>query len=461
MINKNNDLIFFFSIWSFLLGVFISDFFKISIYLIVLIIVTILFFIFINKNIIIVFILIFLLIGIFRFENIEKINNADFLLNKDFEFKGKIIKEADKRENNTHYFVELYDYNSVVKVTISHFPELKFNQEIVFKGKLQRPEKFKNENDIYFDYPKFLAKDGVAYVMFFPQIISKKDLDKNLQDIFYEKLINIKNWFNKSLRKNLKEPQSALAGGILVGSKQALGAELLEDFRRAGLIHLVVLSGYNVTIIADAIRRLFANLPLFLSKSLSIFFIICFAILSGANSTTIRASIMAIIAVLIFSTERKYLVIRALWVAAFIMVLWNPRILAGDPGFQLSFLATLGLIHLSPKISSILKFIPEKFGLRENISSTISTQIIVLPLLVKMTGEISVIALFANILILPIMPITMLLSALSGLFIFLGPITKIFSASAYVLLTYIISIAEKFSDLSFAVLKIVFNDTPI
>lgn len=459
-------MIFYSVIFAFLLGVFIFENVGLGFYSIVFLLVASIYFLIAFKNIKLLFIILFFILGAWRILNIEKINNADFLLNKEVEFIGVIIAEPDKREFSTHYVVKLDDYNSTVRLTLARFPQLFFNEKISFKGKIQKPETFENENGIIFDYPKFLAKDGIAYVIFHPIIISR---EKNVPDnlfqksiiIFYETLIYIKNIFSITLQKELKEPEAGLAAGILIGSKQALGKELLEDFRRAGLIHLVVLSGYNVTIIADAVRKILSGLPIFYAKSLSIFFIISFAILTGASATTIRASIMAIISVSVFSTTRKYQVNRALWVAAFLMVFQNPRILTGDPGFQLSFVATLGLIHISPLIYAKLKFVTEKFQIREIISSTIATQIVVLPLLIKMTGEISVVAMISNLLVLPLMPTAMLLSAISGTFSFLYPFTKIISLPTYFILNFIIFVAEKTSGLSFAVIKIAFNNFPI
>lgn len=459
-------MLFYSVVFSFLAGVFVFEVIELKIYSIVFIFLVGIYFLITFKNFQVFLMILFFLVGGWRILNIEKINNADFLLNEDYQFAGVVVSEPDKREFNTHYIVELKEYNSLTKITLPRFPELAFNEQIIFSGKLQSPESFENENGIEFNYPKFLAKDGIAYLMFYPKLISREEnVPENFLDKiwinFYKTLIKIKSVFSVSLQKELKEPQAGLAAGILIGSKQALGKDLLEDFRRAGLIHLVVLSGYNVTIIADAIRKLLSGLPIFYAKNLSIFFIISFAILTGASATTIRASIMAIIAVLSFSTSRKYQVNRALWVAAFLMVLHNPRILTGDPGFQLSFVATLGLIHISPLISEKLKFITEKFQIREIISTTIATQIAVLPLLIKMTGEVSVVAMISNLLVLPFMPLAMLLSAISGMFSFLNPIVKIVSFSAYIILSFIIFVAEWTSSLSFAVIKISFNNLPI
>lgn len=453
-------------IFSFILGVFIFEKFDFSLHFGFLLLIVSIYY-FVNfKNLRVVLVILFFAIGAYRVATLEKIGNADFLLETNHNFVGVIIKESDKREHNTHYVVKLEEHDSLVRLTLPRYPSLEFNDKIYFSGKISAPKTFENENGIEFDYPKFLAKDGIAYTLFYPKIISVEENvpESFVQKIwinFYKSLIKIKSKFSISLQRELKEPQAGLAAGILIGSKQALGSELLDDFRRSGLIHLVVLSGYNVTIIADAIRNILSGLPIFYAKTLSIFFIFSFAVLTGASATTIRASIMAIISVLAFSTTRKYEVNRALWVAGFLMVFQNPRILIGDPGFQLSFVATLGLIHISPLISQRLKFITERLQFREIVSTTIATQIAVLPLLINMTGDVSVVAIVSNLLVLPLMPMAMLLSAISGAFAFLGPIIKIVSLTAYVILSFIIFVAEKSSSLSFAVIKISLNNFPI
>jgi len=102
-------------------------------------------------------------------------------------------------------------------------------------------------------------------------------------------------------------------------------------------------------------------------------------------------------------------------VAGFFMVFHNPNILLYDPSFQLSFLATVGLIYVSPKIEHIFRFIPKKSGMREIVGATIGTQIFILPFLVYLVGQISLVSLPVNILILPFIPITMLFGFITGM----------------------------------------------
>jgi competence protein ComEC len=117
---------------------------------------------------------------------------------------------------------------------------------------------------------------------------------------------------------------------------------------------------------------------------------------------------MALLVLLARGTGRIYDVRRALFLVAAAMIMWEPRILFFDPGFQLSFLATFGLLYLSEPVEKKLIWLPEWGGLRGATTSTLATQIFVLPWLLYQTGEISIVALPVNLLVLAAVPLTML-----------------------------------------------------
>src|SRR5690606_38185089 len=125
--------------------------------------------------------------------------------------------------------------------------------------------------------------------------------------------------------------------------------------------------------------KAFSFLPRSLGLASGAGSIVLFAIMTGASATTIRASIMALVVILARGAGRRYDVTRALTFAAVLMVAENPRILAFDIGFQLSFLATLALIFVSPLVSDRLSFVSERFQLREILSTSISTQLFTAP----------------------------------------------------------------------------------
>jgi competence protein ComEC len=180
-----------------------------------------------------------------------------------------------------------------------------------------------------------------------------------------------------------------------------------------------------------------------------------FALLVGLSATVVRASIMA--AILLFGKllGRTYDVLRALLFAALIMVLINPYILLYDIGFQLSFMATLGLVLVLPQFESTLATHSTQLKFRDLFFATVVTQIFVLPLLMYHIGEVSLVSVIVNMLVLPVVPVAMLLTFVAGL---VGSVSTtlgmLFGFAAYVPLQLIIVIAESFAAFPWAVVTI-------
>jgi len=253
------------------------------------------------------------------------------------------------------------------------------------------------------------------------------------------------------LESSLGEPYAALASGLIVGEKSALGKKLLEDFRKVGLIHIVVLSGYNITIVADAMRRLLVFLPRVWGIFIGGVGMAMFGVLVGGGATVVRSCLMASIALLADLIRRDYSVIRALFFVGLLMLIQNPLILLHDPSFQLSFLATLGLIILASPIEKHITFITERFGIRGIVASTIATQIFVSPYILYMMGQISIIGMIVNILVLPFIPLTMLFGSLVGIIgIFSLSLAQPFAWCSHFLLSYELFIVKHFAYLPFA-----------
>ncbi|MCK5021769.1 MAG: ComEC/Rec2 family competence protein [Candidatus Pacebacteria bacterium] len=382
----------------------------------------------------------------------------DNFIGKNISMLGIIVEEADERENHIKLIVEIFEIENLkelktkILLTTSHYPQFKYGDEIKIIGELEKPKNFQTDNGKDFDYISYLKKDKVFYLSFFPEVEFVSEGNGN---IIKEKLFTLKYLFLEKVRKTIPEPQVSLLGGLLLGSKQSLGEELQEDFRKVGLIHVVVLSGYNVSIIAGSILAFLSFLPQMIGMILGSLGIILFAIMVGGTATIIRASIMALLVILARATGRESEVIRALFLAGFLMILYNPQIVVFDPSFQLSFMATLGLICLSSKISNVFKFIPQKFYLRESATATISTQVFVLPLLLYMTGELSLVSVFVNLLVLMFIPVTMLFGFLTGVISFVSIYLSLpFSYITCFLLSYELKIVELFSNLPLASIKI-------
>lgn len=384
-------------------------------------------------------------------------------LNTKIVIEGIVFAEPDVREDSVRLSVRadaLFAKGAtttidagVLVVAPAHIGIL-YGDRVRAEGTLELPEAFDTGVGRQFDYPLFLAKDGILYTLSFSQVESLGGNEGNSLKAF---ALSLKRMYLDGLQRALSEPQAGLAGGITAGDKRGLGAELSETFRTVGLTHIIVLSGYNIMIVIYGISRVLTWFSVRRSVEFgaSIFVAVFFALMTGFASASVRAAAMATIAVAGSATGRLYIASRALAVVALGMVVWNPFVLVYDPGFQLSVLATAGLIIFTPLIAPRLTFITDKFALREIAATTIATQLTVLPLLLYQNGELPVYSLFANLLVLVVVPWAMLLSlfaALAG--IVLGPIAVIVAFPAYASLSYMTGVAQLFAALPFAALSI-------
>ena len=368
---------------------------------------------------------------------------------------GEVIEDPQRQDKFTRAVLETDGVK--ILLTLPHYPEVKYGDILEVSGKLREPENFGE-----FDWKVYLAKDNIYFEMFLPEVLSREEGG----GWFLKRwLLASKHAYLDNLSKVLPEPHSAFLAGLTVGERSGFPAALEEAFRKVGVIHIVVLSGYNITIIAVGIFCLMAYFgKRNLSFLLSIIFISLFAVMVGLSATVVRACIMAFIAILARFLGRPADALRWLFIAAILMLLWNPLILFYDPSFQLSFMATLVLILFSPFILSFIskhkfgKYIPTKFGLREIISSTLAVQFFVLPLLIKMSGFVSIISFIVNPLVLPLVPWAMAFGAMTGALgiapSFLGvALSWPLGVISYFITQIIISITEFSAGIPFATLQ--------
>ncbi len=340
--------------------------------------------------------------------------------------------------------------NIFIRMKTKLYPRFHYGDLVNFSGTLSAPFNFKSDTGRAFDYKGFLAKDDIFFEIKSAQVISAEN-DTNISQWITSTLYKIKRGFVNNLNTTLGEPHGALAAGLVVGEKSALGKDLLNDFRTVGLIHIVVLSGFNITIVADALRRLLTRLPRVWGIVIGGIGMILFGVLVGGGATVVRSCFMASVALGANLIRRDYHVARALLFAGLLMLIQNPLILLHDPSFQLSFLATLGLILLATPLEKFFHFIPEKFGMRGIFAATFATQIFVSPFILYMMGQISVIGVVANILVLPFIPLTMLVVFLTGsIGLVSTAVSQIFGWGAHLLLTYELFIVESFARVPFA-----------
>ena len=368
-------------------------------------------------------------------------------------YRGVIVDDPQASGEKKRILFHPEDAKGNISFTVPMYPTLSYGDFISVSGILVKPEAFLSDNGRLFDYPSYLALQDVYYQIQLPHVklISRGEVNGRGSWV-KKKLFAIKHTFLERLSVLFPEPHSALLAGLLIGEKRSLGKDLQDEFRRAGIIHIVVLSGFNVAIIGHAMMRLLSFLPKRAATIVGIAFISLFTIMTGASATVVRSAMMSSFALLADASYRTYEVTRALFLVAFLMVLYDPRILAFDPSFQLSFLSTLGLIFISPLVERRLIWVHEK--VRAIIVATLSTQIFVLPFLLYSMGDISLVAPIVNVLVLPAIPLTMLFGLITAL---LPSILSLpFMAATYGLLEYELSIVHFFANLSSATLPVAY-----
>lgn len=369
------------------------------------------------------------------------------------EVEGIVVGEPDVRDTNTKLTVRLSKpAKEKILVTVPLYPEFKYGDKVSMSVVLVSPTEIKGEDGRSFDYGGYLRVRGIWFTSRYTTI---ELLSSGHGSLIKTALFKTKNAFVDSINNVLPEPESNLLGGLLLGAKQSLGKELLTEFQKTGVSHIVVLSGYNIAIVADSIMNALKFLPKNFSFGFGAGSIILFIILSGGSASAWRAGVMVLLALFAKKFNRDYKASRVLGFTIILMLAPNPLLLAFDPSFQLSVLATIGLIFVSPLVSVYLTKVTEKCGLREIISTTIATQITVLPFLIYNMGLLSLVSLPVNILILGTIPLTMFFGFVTGLAgllsLYLSFIPAFF---AYILLWYQLTVIHISASVPFGAISL-------
>lgn len=411
--------------------------------------------------------LIFFALGALRYEISDSNSLSKLLENsigKEVTLVAIISDEPKRNESGTTLAVDLKNLISdgsstpvygKALINTGLYPEFQYGDKVSVYGKLEKPKNFSSQQNSSsspankdFDYVSYLAKDDIFYTVDFAKVSLISSGHGNFLKTI---LLKIKDGYIGNISRIIPEPEASLLAGIELGAKNSMDKETSNNFRVTGLSQIVVLSGYNITIVAEAIMQALSFLPKMIGLSSSVVGIILFVILSGSSSTAVRAGIMALIVILAQMTKRKYQVGRALMIAVLIMVLINPKILVFDISFQLSFVAMIAIIYIAPILKNKFSWVSEKYGLRDIVTSTISAQILVLPLILCRMGMLSFFALPANILVLAFVPITMFFGFFAGILGFIWtPLAVPFSWITFVFLYYMVHIAGFFANLPFS-----------
>ncbi len=344
--------------------------------------------------------------------------------------EGIVADDVDVRATGVRVTVAVKTINEAIaygKVLAVLPPDtkLQYGDTVSVRGKLEEPKSFETDTGRTFDYPGYLRARGISAVM---QYAVLRDTQEGGTSVL-RTLFILKHSFERALQRVMRVPMVSLMEGFLLGEKSGLSQTLTQAFVIAGLIHVVVLSGYNIGVVSEWTLRFFA---LFVRRRSALcvtaVVITLFALMAGGGMATIRAMLMGLIAILGRYLERPALALRSLCVAVLAMLLWNPLVVF-DAGFVLSILATLGIVTLGNRVEARLPWLKEGI-LRSTAATTMAAQLFVLPALLYYTGVLSFVSLPANIIFLPFVPLAMLLGFVAGLLALVHPFLALIPALA-------------------------------
>lgn len=245
----------------------------------------------------------------------------------------------------------------------------------------------------------------------------------------------------------LPSPHSQLLSGILLGEKKHLPIDFRLALRDTSTLHIVVVSGQNLSLLAG----FFLSLAGLISRKVAIGLVVLatgvYVILTGGQIPTLRAAIMVLIASLAQVFGRQASAVWALILTAGLMLLVNPLWIQ-DLSFQLSFLATLGLVVVAPILLTFLKFLPL---IGQDLAVTLGAQAMVIPVIAQNFHQISVIGILANIMVAWTIPFMMILGSILLLVSFFSQLLgQLMALVVGVFLTYFIYLVQFFASLPFA-----------
>lgn len=406
------------------------------------------------------FCFLFLTAGIWRYQIVE--SQIPDITEQNIAFTGIVSEESDIREKHIKLTIKTEAVPGKILVSAGRYPEYQYGDKLKISGRLEKPPVFdKGEEDKSssspfaiareFNYRDYLKKDGIFAVMVFPAI---ELVGQNFGSPIYEFLFSFKDKFKEAVQKFISPPQRGILEALVFGDEGGISKAWKEKLNITGTRHIAAVSGMNITIISSLIFNFLLWLGLWRQQAfyLSLVLLVLYILMIGAPASAVRAGIMGILFLTAQHFGRMSAAASAVVFAAALILALNPLLLRLDVGFQLSFLAIMGIIYLQPAFSSFFKKLanPKFFPLRTTLATTLSAQVFTLPILVYNFGYISLLSPITNILIVPVLaPITILIFVFGLSAMILGPLGYILSWPTWLSLTYIISIIDGFSKLSF------------
>lgn len=358
-------------------------------------------------------------------------------------FEGIIVDDPEVRERGMRLVVKtdsLADRALKVLVTLDRSTPLSYGDVVTARGDVELPQRIEE-----FDYPGYLKSRGIFAIVRHAEVTKTREGGYAIP----KGLFSLRHAIEETINRLFREPEASLLAGLLLGIRRTMSDAFRDAMTASGTTHLVAVSGFNLTIVAEAIKRLLLGFNRRLAFGAMTLGVVLFTLLVGAPASAVRAAIMVwMVAAGRLLGRRPYLPALLTFVAL-AMTVPNPYLPRHDVSFQLSFLAIVGLSVVTPILAKKFSRIP--LFVREPLATTLGAQAATLPLIVSVFGTASLVAPLANVLVLSAIPLAMFLGGVAAAFGVIAPgLGAILALPAQLILDYIASVILFFGTLPFA-----------
>jgi competence protein ComEC len=350
------------------------------------------------------------------------------------------IKSDPAYQNNFTEFIAQPDrpFNQLLKVRVYGRHLINYDDYVYIVGKIEQP---KNFND--FDYRSYLRAKNIFGEIKSAEVYVIKNANKNNPTAL---AVSFKHEVIIRSQKYLPKEQAALLISLVTGDKDYLSDYTIETFNASGAAHMIAVSGFNLTMILFLLESLLPYISRRAVIIISIFAAFFCTAVAGFATSMIRASFMSGLFVGARIAGRKYDALRALVFSAAIFLLFRPLIIRYDLSFILSCAGVAGLVCFGPMVRKLLSFIPEMFGTREALISTIAATVTTAPIVAHVFGRFSLIAPLTNIFILPLLTLTIVI----GYFCVIPFLGFVIGKIMVYPLSYILAVVQGFGGMKYA-----------
>ncbi|MBL8121761.1 ComEC/Rec2 family competence protein [Candidatus Saccharibacteria bacterium] len=252
--------------------------------------------------------------------------------------------------------------------------------------------------------------------------------------------------FVAGMQTALPEPQASFGLGILIGQRNTLPFAVSQAFLMVGLTHIVAVSGYNLTILLDAARKILAKRSKHITTTVGVSLMTFFLLITGASPSIVRAAVVSGLGLAAWYYGRSVRPMVLILLAAALTAYATPVFLWSDIGWWLSVLAFFGILVVAPQLKKVLFKERNVPVLASMAIDTLCAELMTIPLIMYIFGQVSLVGLLANMLVAACIPIAMLLSFIAAMAGMLTPtFAGWFAWPAKLLLTYMIDTATMIS----------------